>query len=99
MTDPHARSEIRGDARRQSLYVPRPGSGPGRGVGATGPSGSGKTTLLPLAAGLLTAQQGELEVAGTAPARLPGAARDKWRSRTIGVALQSFALLPWLARA
>jgi putative ABC transport system ATP-binding protein len=59
-----------------------------------GPSGSGKTTLLMLIAGLLSVQHGTIEVAGTAPATLAGAARDRWRGRTIGVVLQSFQLLP-----
>jgi putative ABC transport system ATP-binding protein len=59
-----------------------------------GPSGSGKTTLLMLIAGLITVQHGAIEVAGTNPATLAGAARDRWRGRTIGVVLQSFQLLP-----
>jgi putative ABC transport system ATP-binding protein len=81
---------------RQPIAFPDVALAPGEAVALLGPSGSGKTTLLLLAAGLLTAQQGELEVAGAAPARLPGAARDRWRGRTIGVVLQSFGLLPWL---
>jgi putative ABC transport system ATP-binding protein len=59
-----------------------------------GPSGSGKTTLLMLIAGLITVQHGAIEVAGQTPATLAGAARDRWRGRTIGVVLQSFQLLP-----
>ena len=70
---------------------------PGEAVALLGPSGSGKTTLLLLIAGLLTVQGGRVEVAGTVPMTLNGAARDHWRGRTIGVVLQSFALLPRLS--
>ena len=70
---------------------------PGEAAALIGPSGSGKTTLLLLIAGVATAQQGELVVDGTSPAHLAGAARDRWRGRTIGMVMQSFALLPWLS--
>jgi putative ABC transport system ATP-binding protein len=50
--------------------------------------------LLLLIAGLLTLQSGTIEVAGESPALLTGAARDRWRGRTIGMVLQSFQLLP-----
>ena len=38
---------------------------PGRIVGLLGPNGSGKTTLLKLVAGLLTSDNGQIEVCGT----------------------------------
>lgn len=62
-----------------------------------GPSGSGKSTLLMLIAGLLEQQTGRIGVAGQELARLHGAARDRWRGRTIGIALQSFHLLTRLS--
>jgi putative ABC transport system ATP-binding protein len=49
-----------------------------------GNSGSGKSTFLALAAGLLTATQGHMEVAGQDPAKLSATQRDAWRGRTIG---------------
>jgi putative ABC transport system ATP-binding protein len=49
-----------------------------------GNSGSGKSTFLALAAGLLTAAQGSVEVAGQNPARLSAIQRDAWRGRTVG---------------
>jgi putative ABC transport system ATP-binding protein len=49
-----------------------------------GNSGSGKSTFLALAAGLLTAAQGSVEVAGQNPARLSATQRDAWRGRTVG---------------
>jgi len=54
-----------------------------------GPSGCGKTTLLHVIAGLLRPSEGEVEVAGQALAALSGAALDRWRGRTIGIALQA----------
>lgn len=61
-----------------------------------GPSGSGKSTLLMLIAGLLKLQTGHIEVAGKAVETGPGAAGDRQRSRSIGMVLQSFQLLPRL---
>jgi putative ABC transport system ATP-binding protein len=49
-----------------------------------GNSGSGKSTFLALAAGLLTATQGHIEVAGQDPAKLSAPQRDAWRGRTVG---------------
>ena len=49
-----------------------------------GNSGSGKSTLLALAAGLLVASQGRIEVAGQDPAKLSATQRDAWRGRTVG---------------
>jgi putative ABC transport system ATP-binding protein len=49
-----------------------------------GNSGSGKSTLLALAAGLLTAATGQMEIAGQNPAVLNAAQRDAWRGRTVG---------------
>jgi putative ABC transport system ATP-binding protein len=49
-----------------------------------GNSGSGKSTFLALAAGLLTAAQGRIEVAGQDPSQLSASQRDAWRGRTLG---------------
>jgi putative ABC transport system ATP-binding protein len=49
-----------------------------------GNSGSGKSTWLALAAGLLTATTGSMEIAGQNPAQLSAAQRDAWRGRTVG---------------
>jgi putative ABC transport system ATP-binding protein len=49
-----------------------------------GNSGSGKSTFLALAAGLLTATQGRIQVAGQDPAKLSATQRDAWRGRTVG---------------
>ena len=59
-----------------------------------GPSGSGKSTWLALAAGLVTASQGQIEVAGQA---LTGAAPDRWRARSIGFLPQKLHLSPALS--
>ncbi|MBI5276646.1 MAG: ATP-binding cassette domain-containing protein [Burkholderiales bacterium] len=57
-----------------------------------GRSGSGKSTWLALLAGLLTATSGDAVVAGQPVSQLPGAARDGWRSRTIGFLPQKLHL-------
>lgn len=49
-----------------------------------GRSGTGKSTWLALVAGLRTASQGALHVAGADLAALSGAQRDAWRARNIG---------------
>jgi ABC-type lipoprotein export system ATPase subunit len=69
----------------------------GEAVALIGPSGCGKTTLLMLIAGLLTKQEGCIDIAGDSVDRLRGSAQDRWRGRTIGVVLQSFQLLPHLS--
>lgn len=64
-----------------------------------GPSGSGKSTLLALLAGLLSLQQGGLEVAGTDLAVLGARARDAWRARTLGFVPQRLHLSEGLSVA
>jgi putative ABC transport system ATP-binding protein len=49
-----------------------------------GNSGSGKSTFLALAAGLHTATQGRIEVAGQDVAQLGAMQRDAWRGRSVG---------------
>ena len=57
-----------------------------------GPSGSGKSTWLALAAGLLTATEGEMIVAGQPLRPLGGRARDAWRAGAIGLLPQKLYL-------
>ena len=57
-----------------------------------GPSGSGKSTWLALAAGLLTATEGEMTVAGQPLRALGGRARDAWRAGAIGLLPQKLYL-------
>jgi ABC-type lipoprotein export system ATPase subunit len=83
--------------KRQPLIFPACAVTAGEAVALIGPSGSGKTTLLMLIAGLLGVQTGRIEIAGTDLQSLRGAARDRWRGRTIGMVLQSFQLLPRLS--
>ncbi len=68
-------------------------------VRVAGPSGSGKSTLLALLAGLLSLQQGGLEVAGTDLAVLGARARDAWRARTLGFVPQRLHLSEGLSVA
>jgi ABC-type lipoprotein export system ATPase subunit len=77
---------------------------PGQSLVLRGNSGSGKSTWLALVAGLLTASQGELCVAGQDLSALSASARDGWRARTIGFLPQKLHLsaaltvqktLPW----
>jgi putative ABC transport system ATP-binding protein len=49
-----------------------------------GNSGSGKSTFLALAAGLITATQGRIEVAGQDLSKLSAPQRDAWRGRAVG---------------
>lgn len=69
-----------------------------------GPSGSGKSTWLALAAGLVQAKAGTLEIAGRVLAsELPGmappgrAALDRWRAANIGFLPQKLHLSPALS--
>jgi len=57
-----------------------------------GPSGSGKSTWLALAAGLLTASEGEMIVAGQPLGVLGGRARDAWRAGAVGLLPQKLYL-------
>ena len=62
-----------------------------------GPSGCGKSTLLSLMAGVLSAREGMVMLAGRDWAGMPGSARDAWRADQVGYLFQQFNLLPWLS--
>jgi putative ABC transport system ATP-binding protein len=75
------------------LDVPRLEVGAGEQVVIRGRSGGGKTTLLNVIAGLATPDEGKIVVHSTDVARLPEAARDRFRARHIGFVFQTFNLL------
>ena len=74
-----------------SLEVPS-----GRFVAIMGQSGSGKSTLLHLAAGLTTADEGNVFVAGNDLGTMGDRALTLFRRRQIGLVFQSFNLIPTL---
>lgn len=61
-----------------------------------GPSGSGKSTFLHVAAGLLDADAGTVEIGGTDVTALGDGAAAKFRRRHVGVVFQSFNLVDTL---
>lgn len=61
-----------------------------------GPSGSGKSTFLHVAAGLLAADAGMVEIGGTDVTALGDGAAAKFRRRHVGVVFQSFNLVETL---
>ncbi len=69
---------------------------PGELVACVGPSGSGKTTLLNVIAGLLTPDEGQVEVAGICLNELTQQGRAAFRREHLGFIFQSFNLLPYL---
>ena len=60
-----------------------------------GPSGSGKSTLLSLICGIMTAQEGQIEVLGKDIAAMGAAVRDRYRAEHFGIIFQMFNLLPY----
>ncbi len=67
----------------------------GESAALTGESGSGKSTLLHLAAGLDSADAGEIRVAGR-PLPQDDAARARLRREALGLVFQQFNLVPSL---
>lgn len=61
-----------------------------------GPSGCGKTTLASIIAGILSLDQGEVNVFGTEVQRLSNGELSRYRSLNIGCILQQLHLLPSL---
>ena len=66
----------------------------GEQVLLAGPSGCGKSTLLLLAAGLLDADSGEIQLAGKSMANARGGRRDAIRADRVGMVFQTHHLLP-----
>ncbi len=60
-----------------------------------GPSGSGKSTFLSLLAGIVTPDDGRLDVLGTDTTKLSSSARDRFRAEHFGIIFQMFNLLPY----
>ena len=58
-----------------------------------GPSGCGKSTFLHLAAGLLAADGGTIEIGGSDITKMGDTAATKFRRRHVGVVFQAFNLL------
>lgn len=71
----------------------------GQSLALTGESGSGKSTLLHLVAGLDTADQGRVIVAGQDIAGASDARRAALRRGTVGLVFQQFNLIPSLTVA
>ncbi len=61
-----------------------------------GRSGSGKSTMLGLAAGILPAKRGTIEVCGIAFDNASSSQRDRLRAHHIGYVFQQFNLVPYL---
>ena len=70
---------------------------PGDSVFLRGPSGCGKSTLLSLAAGVLLAGSGKVQLLGQDWAGLGASARDRHRADHLGYIFQQFNLLPYLS--
>ncbi|WP_316015009.1 ABC transporter ATP-binding protein [Roseobacter sp. HKCCA0434] len=64
-----------------------------------GESGSGKSTLLSLICGIVTPDQGQVEVDGIDIGALRPGDRDRFRAERIGVIFQQFNLLPYASVA
>ena len=58
-----------------------------------GPSGCGKSTFLHLAAGLISADRGTVEIGGRDITKMSDAAATRFRRRHVGVVFQAFNLL------
>ncbi len=68
----------------------------GESIAIVGPSGSGKTTLLGLCAGLDSATEGSVLLAGKALEKLSEDQRAEVRTQNVGFIFQNFQLLPTL---
>ena len=66
---------------------------PGEFAALMGPSGSGKSTFLNVAAGLISADSGKVEVGGADVTAMGDGAATKFRRRHVGVVFQAYNLL------
>ena len=78
------------------LALPELSVAAGEKVAVIGPSGSGKTTLLNLVAGILTPENGYIEIAGTELDKATDQTRRDFRITTIGFIFQDFGLIDYL---
>lgn len=80
-----------------TLQLPHLQIARGEAVFLRGPSGSGKSTLLGLAAGVLLANAGQVQLLGQDWRTLSPSARDRRRADHLGIVFQQFNLLPYLS--
>lgn len=73
--------------------------GEGEFAALMGPSGSGKSTFLHIAAGLINADGGYVEIGGEDILSMCDSSAARFRRRNIGVVFQSYNLLPSLSVA
>ena len=76
-----------------AFHLPELMLGRGEQMLLVGRSGSGKSTLLQLIVGLLDPSGGSVQVGGQDIHALRGAARDRFRGRSVGMVFQTFNLL------
>jgi putative ABC transport system ATP-binding protein len=70
--------------------------GDGEFVALYGPSGCGKSTLLLMTGGLLSPDEGVVEIGGENPYALSPNERAKFRGERVGFVFQQFYLIPYL---
>lgn len=89
-----ARLHFRYGDRGFELQLPSLTLARGEEMLLVGRSGCGKSTLLQLIAGLVDPMSGTVRIGGQDMHALKGAARDRFRGRSIGMVFQTFNLLP-----